>query len=329
MPSLTATTTRSVRAGRQFLRGLLDTEHPLLVHIVPIRRCNIDCGYCNEYDKVSPPISFDVLTRRIDKLVDLGTSVVAFSGGEPMLHPELDDLIRHIRSRGMMAGLITNGYMLVEKRIKDLNAAGLDYLQISIDNVIPDEVSKKSLKVLDAKLQLLARHAEFQVNINSVLGGGIKNPEDARTINRRARELGFTTSIGIIHDGVGQLKPLAPLERAVYEDVSRHVNGTSQVFANIYSGIRDFQLNLVDGKPNEWRCRAGARYLYICENGLVHYCSQQRGMPGTPIEKYSKADIRREFNAPKSCAPMCTIGCVHRVSFMDHWRRPQTGEYSI
>jgi len=329
MPSLTATTTRGLRAGRKFLRGLVDTAHPLLVHIVPIRRCNIDCGYCNEYDKVSPPIPFETLTARIDKLAHLGTSVVAFSGGEPMLHPQLDDLIRRIRRHGMMAGLITNGYFLVEKRIKELNEAGLDYLQISIDNVIPDEVSKKSLKVLDPKLQLLSRHAEFQVNINSVLGGGIKNAEDARTINRRARELGFTTSIGIIHDGLGQLKPLGAAERAVYEDVSRQIKPVAHVFANIYSGIRDFQLNLVDGKPNEWWCRAGARYLYICERGLVHYCSQQRGIPGTPLESYTKADIIREFNAPKSCAPMCTIGCVHRVSFMDHWRKPQRGEYTI
>jgi MoaA/NifB/PqqE/SkfB family radical SAM enzyme len=329
MPSVLKTATRSVRAGRKFLRGLVNTEHPLLVHLVPIRRCNIDCGYCNEYDKVSPPVPYETLCQRIDRLATLGTSVVAFSGGEPMLHPQLDDLIRRIRRHGMMAGLITNGYFLVEKRIKELNEAGLDYLQISIDNVIPDEVSKKSLKVLDAKLQLLATHADFQVNINSVLGGGIKNAEDARTINRRARELGFTTSIGIIHDGLGQLKPLRPTERAVYDDVSRHVNGTAQVFANIYSGIRDFQLNLVEGKPNEWRCRAGARYLYICENGLVHYCSQQRGLPGIPLLKYTKADITREFNAPKSCAPMCTIGCVHRVSYMDFWRKPQTGEYSI
>jgi MoaA/NifB/PqqE/SkfB family radical SAM enzyme len=329
MPSPTTSTWRTVRAARKFVRGLLDTHHPLLVHIVPIRRCNIDCGYCNEYDKVSPPVPYDAMCERIDKLAALGTSVVAFSGGEPMLHPQLDDLIRRIRGHGMMAGLITNGYFLVEDRIKKLNAAGLDYLQISIDNVIPDEVSKKSLKVLDAKLQLLAAHADFQVNINSVLGGGIKNPEDARTINRRARELGFTTSIGIIHDGLGQLKPLGPAERGVYEDVSRQIDRASQVLANIYSGIRDFQVNLVEGKPNEWRCRAGARYLYICENGLVHYCSQQRGMPGTPLAKYSSSDIRREFNAPKSCAPMCTIGCVHRVSFMDFWRKPQTGEYSI
>ena len=100
------------RSLREFARGLVDTAHPLLVQIVPIRRCNIDCGYCNEYDKVSPPVPTEAMLRRIDHLATLGTSVVAFSGGEPMLHPDLDVLIRRIRGRGMMAGLITNGYFL-------------------------------------------------------------------------------------------------------------------------------------------------------------------------------------------------------------------------
>ena len=314
---------RKARSVREFARGLAHTDHPLLVHVVPIRRCNIDCGYCNEYDKVSKPVPIGEMLARIDKLADLGSSVIAFSGGEPMLHPDLDRLISRIRERGKIAGLITNGYLLSPKRIGELNAAGLDYLQISIDNVEPDEVSKKSLRLLDKKLQWLRDHAHFDININSVLGGGIKNPEDARTINRRARELGFSTSIGIIHDGSGLLKPLGTAERAVFDEVMLRINGGRQVLKNLYSGIRKFQTNLADGKPNEWQCRAGARYLYVCENGLVHWCSQQRGWPGTPLASYTIADIRREFLAPKWCAPMCTIGCVHRVSTMDYWRKPQ------
>ncbi|MGE5244044.1 MAG: radical SAM protein [Betaproteobacteria bacterium] len=321
--AILTTASRKARSIREFVRGLTHTAHPLLVQIIPIRRCNIDCGYCNEYDKVSAPVPTDVMIRRIDKLAELGTSVVAFSGGEPMLHPDLDDLIRRIRRRGMMAGLITNGYFLVPKRIQALNDAGLDFLQISIDNVDPDEVSKKSLRVLDQKLRNLREHASFDVNINSVLGGGIKNPEDARTINSRARQLGFSTSIGIIHDGAGALKPLGPVERRVYDDVTAAINGPWQVLKNLYSGIRSFQDNLADGRPNTWRCRAGARYLYVCEDGLVHYCSQQRGCPAIPLERYTIDDIRREFATPKSCAPYCTVGCVHRVSTMDFWRSPQ------
>jgi MoaA/NifB/PqqE/SkfB family radical SAM enzyme len=321
--SLLVTLNRKARAVREFARGLGHTAHPLLVHVIPIRRCNIDCDYCNEYDKVSDPVPSPTMVDRLDKLADLGTSVVSFSGGEPLLHPDLDVLIGRIRERGMMAGLITNGFLLSPRRIQALNAAGLDFMQISIDNVVPDQVSKKSLKTLDSRLEWLAEHAEFDVNINSVLGGGIPNPEDARTINQRARALGFSTSIGIIHDGSGRLKPLGPRERAVYDEVSDEVNNTWQVTKNLYSGIRSFADNLADGKPNEWRCRAGARYLYICEFGLVHYCSQQRGYPGIPLERYSVDDIAREFMTTKPCAPYCTIGCVHRVSTMDYWRRPQ------
>src|SRR5437879_7526214 len=99
--------------------------------------------------------------QRVDKLGELGTSVVTISGGEPLLHPELDEIIRRIRRHGIIAGLITNGYLLTPERIARLNRAGLDHLQISIDNVMPDEVSKKSLKVLDRKLEMLAQHAEF------------------------------------------------------------------------------------------------------------------------------------------------------------------------
>ena len=130
-------------------------------------------------------------------------------------------------------------------------------------------------------------------------------------------------AIGIIHDSSGRLLPLGVDERKVYDEVSAAINGPWQVVKNLYSGIRGFQDNLADGKPNEWRCRAGARYLYVCEEGLVHYCSQQRGHPGVPLSGYTVDDIRREFSTEKSCAPFCTVGCVHRVSTMDFWRSPQ------
>jgi MoaA/NifB/PqqE/SkfB family radical SAM enzyme len=201
-------------------------------------------------------------------------------------------------------------------RIERLNRAGLDHMQISIDNVMPDEVSKKSLKVLDAKLKMLAEHADFHVNINSVVGGGIANPEDALTVSQRALALGFSSTIGIIHDGSGQLKPLGSVERKVWDQV-RNLTRRS------YSRFNHFQEAIANGQPNDWRCRAGARYIYVCEFGLVHYCSQQRGFPGVPIAQYTKNDLRREFLTEKGCAPNCTISCVHQVSYIDHWRAPQ------
>src|SRR5580692_3153053 len=159
-----------LRELRGVAKGLVSTRHPLLVHIIPIRRCNLACTYCNEFDDFSKPVELAEMYRRIDRLAEIGTAVITISGGEPLLHPEMDQIIARMRAHGILTGIITNGYLLTAERIERLNRAGLEYLQISIDNAMPDEVSMKSLKVLDQKLKLLAEYAVFQVNINSVLG---------------------------------------------------------------------------------------------------------------------------------------------------------------
>jgi MoaA/NifB/PqqE/SkfB family radical SAM enzyme len=308
---------RKLRAARMIVKGLVSTRHPLLVHIIPTRRCNLSCTYCNEFDDFSNPVATEEMFRRIDRLGAMGTSVITISGGEPLLHPDLDAIIARIRKNGMTAGLITNGYLLVAERIERLNRAGLEYLQISIDNVQPDDVSKKSLKVLDKKLELLAEHAEFDVNINSVLGSGVCNPEDALAIAHRAIGLGFTSTVGIIHDGNGQLQPLGPREQEVFEEIM-------SLGKRSFTRVNRFQHNIAAGRENAWRCRAGSRYLYICEDGLVHYCSQQRGYPGIPLAEYTLEQRRREFLTKKGCAPRCTVSCVHQISVVDSWRAPQT-----
>jgi MoaA/NifB/PqqE/SkfB family radical SAM enzyme len=307
---------RRAREFKMVARGLLSTAHPVMAHVIPMRRCNLACAYCNEFDTKSKPVALEVMRARLDRLADLGATVITFSGGEPLLHPELDELIAHTRRRGAIAGLITNGYLLTADRVRRLNRAGLEHMQISIDNVMPDEVSKKSLKVLDRKLRILAECAEFHVNINSVVGGGICNPEDAVRIGQRALELGFTSTVGIIHDAGGQLQPLSDEEREVYVRMRA-------MEKNSYARINGFQDNIAHGRENNWRCRAGSRYLYVCEDGLVHYCSQQRGFPAKPLMDYTLEDIRREYRTPKACAPRCTVACVHQVSQIDFWRGKQ------
>jgi MoaA/NifB/PqqE/SkfB family radical SAM enzyme len=307
---------RRLRQTRMVARAIKSKHHPILAHIIPMRRCNLSCAYCNEYDKVSDPVPTAEMLRRIEMLAKLGTGIITISGGEPLLHPELDEIIRAIRSHGAIATIITNGYLLTPERIERLNRAGLEHLQISIDNVNPDEVSKKSLKVLDRKLQWLAQYALFDVNINSVLGGGMAHPEDALTITRRALELGFETTVGIIHDHDGQLDPLQENERAVYDQILSERKPA--LFAFAYDNL--FHKNLALGQPNDWQCRAGSRYLYVCEQGLVHYCSQQRGYPAIPLEKYSQVDLDREYSTVKRCAPFCTVSCVHRVAMLDLMR---------
>src|SRR5947209_15138069 len=129
---------RSLRFARTRLRelrmigkALASTKHPILVHIIPNRRCNLACTYCNEFDDFSKPVPLAEMKKRLDILADMGTSIITISGGEPLMHPDLDEVIRHMRRRGMIAGLITNGVYLNKERTERLNQAGLEHLQIS------------------------------------------------------------------------------------------------------------------------------------------------------------------------------------------------------
>ena len=311
---------RVLRQVRMFARAMQDSRHPILAQIVPVRRCNLACAYCNEFDDFSSPVPTEQMLRRIDRLADLGTAIITLSGGEPTLHPQLDVIIRRIRERGSIATLLTNGLLLSPELIRRLNRAGLDHVQISIDNVLPDEISKKSLKGLSKRLEWLAEYADFDVSINSVVGSGIRDPEGAVQVAERAHSLGFAGTVGIIHDHTGQLRPLDEAQRSV---VDRILGMNDSLFS--FAHYDRFQENISRGLANSWHCRAGGRYLYICEEGLVHYCSQQRGRPGIPLESYSMSDLEREAMRPKACAPLCTISCVHQTAMLDSFRE-QPGE---
>ena len=311
---------RLYRETRMVALAVKSPRHPVLAHVVVTRRCNLSCTYCNEFDDFSKPVPTTEMLRRIDLLAALGTTVITLTGGEPLLHPELEEIIRRIRHHGIIAIAVTNGYLLTPDRIKRLNRAGLDHMQISVDNVRPDDVSKKSLKVLDQKLRWLAQFSEFQVNIHSVVGACTDHPEDALTIARRATELGLISTAGIVHDDTGRLRPLNAEQRNVIEEIE---SLSKPLFS--FARHNPWRKNLVRGLPNEWHCGAGGRHLYICEDGLVHYCMAQRGYLAIPLSRYTREDIERESKTIKPCAPYCTIFCIQRVALLDRLRENPRG----
>lgn len=307
-------------AVRGSVRALLDRYTPLQAQIVVTRRCNLSCGYCNEYDHVSAPVPFDTLLERADHLADLGTVVLTFTGGEPFLHPRLHDVCAHATSRGMVVTSITNGYPINRTWIRRMNEARLTLLQVSIDNLEPNELSQKSWSRLKEKLVLLREHARFSVNVNAVLGSC--TPAETRHLVREVREMGFYQTVGLMHDGGGQVVSGLVGDEALpafYEEI-RGLSRKS-LFHRFGEG---WERQMLENGTAPWKCRAGARYLYVDEEGLVSYCSQRRGDPGIPLLEYTREDLRREWHRPKGCEPRCTIGCVRRASAIDEWL-PQKG----
>ncbi len=309
-----------LRSSVRFATSAVATRYnPLLAQVVVTRRCNLSCGYCNEYDDFSAPVPLQTLLARVDHLAGLKTAAITFTGGEPLLHPDLEQIISAARRHGMIVTMITNGFRLSRKRIEQLNAADLQGMQISIDNLVADEVSMKSLDSVERKLELLSKYAKFKVNVNSVLGISDERTRDVVTVAETAVKYGFFHSVGVLHDHTGALKPMSPIQLGAY----KRVTTISPSFTH-HINYWLFQKNLIRGEPNDWKCRAGARYLYICEEGKVHWCSQRRGYPGTPLLEYTVDDIKQAFNTRKDCSPTCTLSCVHQMSMFDRWRGSQT-----
>jgi MoaA/NifB/PqqE/SkfB family radical SAM enzyme len=285
MAQVNAMTLHSRRLGiaLDLVSAAFDTTRPLVTNLIITRRCNLSCGYCFEYDKVSPPIPLATLRERIDHLARLRAVFVTLTGGESLLHPEADALVAYVRERGMTPFLNTNGFLLTVDWIERLNRAGLYALQISVDNVHPNATSKKSLKTLLPRLQLLAAHARFRVRINCVLGSS--PPAEAVEVARVALGLGFDVSTSLIRHGDGSARPL----------------------------------DAEDGTA-DWKCRAGARTFHVCEDGLVHLCAPRVGSPGIPLAEYTAEHIRRAFDTPKPCAASCPIAYAHHASRLDRFR---------
>jgi MoaA/NifB/PqqE/SkfB family radical SAM enzyme len=283
-----------------------------MANLIVTRRCNLACAYCFEYDRGSPPVPLATLRERIRHLARLRTVIVTLTGGESLLHPDIVELVRAVRDAGMTPSLNTNGILLTREAIEALGEAGLYALQISVDNVRPTAISRKSLGVLLPRLRLLAEHARFRVRVNSVLGAG--PPEEALEVARTVVALGFDSKCSLVRDADGTPVPLDRRGRAAYDEIAAMRGRASRLLSE------DFQTEILDRGAVAWRCRAGARFFHVCEDGLVHLCAPRTGSPAIPLADYDVAHIRRAFAEQKSCADRCPVAYAHQISRLDAWR---------
>jgi len=285
---------------------------PFLTQMVVIRRCNLSCGYCSEYDKTSDPVPVQVLEDRLRKLKELGTFGISLTGGEPTLHPELPRLIRTCRQlRFYRTGMITNGFLLRPELIETLNQAGLQKMQISIDGVHANETTQKVLNNLKKRLQWLRDHARFQVVVSSVIGAC--PPEEAEEVVSFALKMGFAARVLLVHDEHGQVK--------LNSEELRSFRNVVGMLPRRWREPSDYRERLIRQGSAPFKCRAGSRYLYIDEYGMVNWCSQTRTVWSKPLMGYTRNDLREQFYKYKSCHATCTLNCARSQSYFDNWRR--------
>lgn len=283
---------------------------PVDAQLIITRRCNLSCGYCSEYDNSSEPVPLEALRRRIDALHRLRAANITLLGGEPLMHPDIAEIVAYAGRRSNTS-VVTNGFLLRNGVIEELNEAGLNNLTVSIDTVQadPSRYIQKSLRSLRPKLERLKRLARFDVHVTAVLCEA-SNGEFRQFVDEIIA-LGLRMSVNLIHDQKGMVSISGPSYQEQYEHLYR--NGKPFTYLD-YS----YSKRLLKGERPSWKCRAGARYLYVDEFGKVQLCASQMGRLGKPVEEYSLEDMRQQSNSYKGCEEGCSVGCAYRCSLLDN-----------
>jgi len=113
------------------------------------RRCNLRCVHCYSHSRdieYSSELTHEEGVRLIDDLADFGAPVVLFSGGEPLMRPDLFELIQHTVARKVRAVVSTNGTLITPEIATRLKDAGLSYVGISLDGLEPTNDRFRGIK---------------------------------------------------------------------------------------------------------------------------------------------------------------------------------------
>ncbi|MFQ5711216.1 MAG: radical SAM protein [Candidatus Geothermarchaeales archaeon] len=105
------------------------------------KACNLRCIHCYENAGLrdADELSREEVHRGIDVLADAGCSILAFSGGEPTIHPHILEFVEHASKRGMYVAMATNAIRLADiDVVREFKEAGLGFAQISLDGLNPE-----------------------------------------------------------------------------------------------------------------------------------------------------------------------------------------------
>lgn len=296
-------------------KRLFDNK-PLQCSLYVTDQCNLDCAYCTEYDNSRPHPSLEDLTRWLTKIRDLGTVRVALVGGEPLMHPDIVELVRRARGLGLAVSLTTNGFLLSKELVGELDRAGLEVMQISVDRMTPSAITRKSFKTILPKLELF-RGSNINLHITGVLCGDTM--AESRAVLETGLARGIPTEVRMVHADPDQQFRVDPGTRSDLDAFISWMRDAKESGIKIHTtdAILDYQLSLVRREHFDWSCSAGFKIFFVSAQGKFWICSMR------PTDKHIMdvtLDDLIANNAPKPCQDGCGVYCCVSTSLF--YQRP-------
>jgi len=283
-------------------------DRPWAAHLYVTDQCNLDCHYCNEYDNTVPHPDAADLKRWMRKIRELGVARLGFQGGEPLLHPDIVELVRYAKSLGFYrVSMSTNGFLLTQELVAAFERAGLDSLQISVDRMTPIAATRKSLKSVHHKLDWF-KDSKIRLNVSGVLFH--ETLDETAQVLDACLDKDVAVHARVIHDDLINDRKLrlhpttAPLLRAVEHQAELKKRG-----AKIHTSwnILEYQRAMLRGEPVDWTCTAGYKYFFVSARGKFWLCSQVR--TERDLMDMTSEDLRG-YNTKKSCQQGCGVYCT-------------------
>ena len=297
-------------AFEQALR-VFDTK-PWAAHLYVTEQCNLDCHYCNEYDNSIPNPNVADLKKWMDHIRALGVARIGFQGGEPLKHPEIAELVRYAKSIDFcQVSMSTNGFLLSKQLLAELEEAGLDKLQISVDRMTPIASTRKSMQSILHKLDWF-NDSKIKLQVSGVLFN--ETLDEMGQVIDTCLDRGIPVHARVIHDDLVHDRALRdpnanePLLRFIEKQEQLKRNGEKiHTSWNLFA----YEKKMLLQKPIEWTCVAGYKYFFVSSRGKFWLCSQVR-------TERNLLDITREdllsYNKKKSCQAGCGVYCTAETS---------------
>ncbi len=297
-------------AFEQALR-VFDTK-PWAAHLYVTEQCNLDCHYCNEYDNSIPNPNVADLKKWMDHIRALGVARIGFQGGEPLKHPEIAELVRYAKSIGFSpVSMSTNGFLLNQKLLAELESAGLDKLQISVDRMTPIASTRKSMQSILHKLDWF-KDSKIKLQVSGVLFN--ETLDEMGQVIDTCLDRGIPVHARVIHDDLVHDRALR--DPKAHEPLLRFIEKQEELKRNgekIHTSwnLFDYEKKMLRQEPVEWTCVAGYKYFFVSSRGKFWLCSQVR-------TDRNILDITREdllsYNKKKSCQAGCGVYCTAEAS---------------
>lgn len=268
-------------------RERMEVPLPDHIEVEPTTRCNATCGTCSRNVLTPEALKNDMTLEKIQRIVDQFPdlrSIRLVGLGEPFLNPEIDPILRFLKSRNLKVWLITNGSLLRDQWVRDLIHDCVYDVGVSIDSTDEEEFSrlrpmgKIGLKqVLDGLRLLISERDEGRSNIIV----GVNNTVTHENYTKLKDIGGLCIDLGVDYLAISFVESWLIRGDVGYEAARRQVLASMEYLPRIrrHIWLTQFRLALrgiVVGykipRPRIGRCHWPYRSTHITAEGLVTPC---------------------------------------------------------